>query len=103
MSAQATLAVKRARTLMHDELVAQIHALEGQMAKLKAIAESAKADAELAAIASLGTVKRALDLKVLDLRTVGETALQHMKGDIESRLAEFDESVQAIASRINAR
>jgi len=77
MSAQATPAEKATRKSIHDELVVQIHALEEQMTKLKAIAESAKADAELAAIASLGTAKRVLDLKALDLRTVGNRVPAH--------------------------
>ncbi len=103
MSTQANVAVKAARKAVYDKVESQIHTFEAQVATLKAKAESAKADAELAAIASLATAKRTLDQKVAELKSAGETAFQQVKADIESRFAEFDKSLQAIASRIHAR
>jgi hypothetical protein len=60
-------------------------------------------DAELKAIANLAAAKRALDQKVAELKGAGETAFQPVKVDVEVRVAEFAKSVQAIASKINAR
>ncbi len=67
---------------------------------MKAKAESAKADAELKAIASLVTAKRTLDQKVAELKNAGEAAFQQAKADVEARIAEFDKSVKAIESKI---
>ncbi len=103
MSMQANVAVRAARTAVYDKVESQIHTLDAQLATLKAKAESAKADAELTAIANLATAKRALDQKVAELKAAGETAFQQVKADVEARVAEFDKSVRAIASKFNAR
>jgi hypothetical protein len=103
MDTQANVAVKAARKALYDKVESQIHTFEAQVNTLKAKAASAKADAELAAIANLATAKRALDQKVAELKSAGETAFQQVKADVEARLAEFDKSLQAIASRINSR
>ena len=103
MSTQANVAVKAARKAVYDKVESQIHTFEAQVATLKAKAESAKADAELKAIANLATAKRTLDQKVAELKSAGETAFQQVKADVEARVAEFDKSLQAIASKINAR
>ena len=103
MSTQANVAVKAARKAVYDKVESQIHTFEGQVATLKGKAESAKADAELNAIANLAGAKRTLDQKVAELKSAGETAFQQVKADVEARIAEFDESLQAIASKINAR
>lgn len=103
MTTQANVAVNAARKAVYDRVESQIHSFEARVATLKAKAESAKADAELAAIANLATAKRALDLKVAELKSAGETAFEQAKADVEHRVAEFDNSLQTIASRINAR
>jgi hypothetical protein len=103
MSTQANVAVKAARKAIYDKVESQIHTFEAQVATLKAKAESAKADAEVTAIANLATAKRALDEKVAELKRAGETAFQQVKADVEARVAEFDKSLHAIASKINAR
>jgi hypothetical protein len=101
MNTQATVTVNAARKAVYDKIESQIHTFEAQVATLKAKAESAKADAELAAIANLGTAKRMLDAKVADLKSAGETKFEQVKADVERRLAEFDQSLQALASKIN--
>jgi hypothetical protein len=102
MNTQATATVNAARKAMYDKIDSQIHMVEAQLATLKATAESAKADAELKAIASLVSAKRALDQKVLDLKKASEASFQQAKADVEARVAEFDQSVKAIQSRIKA-
>jgi hypothetical protein len=101
MNTQATVTVKAARKAVYDKVESQIHTFEAQVATLKAKAESAKADAELAAIANLVTAKRALDAKVAELQSAGETKFEQVKAEVERRLAEFDRSLQALASKIN--
>ena len=102
MSTQVTVTVNAARKAVYDKIESQIHMFEGQLATLKAKAESAKADAELKAIANLVTAKRALDQKVVELKKAGEAAFQQAKADVEARVAEFDKSVKAIQSKIKA-
>ena len=103
MNTQATVTVKAARKAVYDKVESQIHTFEARVATLKAKAESAKADAELTAIANLATAKRVLDAKVAELRSAGETKFEQVKADVERRLTEFDESLQAIASKFNER
>jgi hypothetical protein len=86
---------------VYDKVESQIHTFEAQLATLKAKAESAKADAELGAVANLVTAKRLLDAKVAELKNAGETTFEQVKADVERRVAEFDKSLQALASKIN--
>jgi hypothetical protein len=102
MSTQANVAVNAARKAVYDKVDSQIHAFEAQLATLKAKAESAKADAELKAIANLVTAKRTLDQKVAELKKASETAFQQAKADVEARIVEFEKSVKAIESKIKA-
>jgi hypothetical protein len=100
MSTQATVTVNVARKAVYDKIESQVHMFEAQLATQKAKAELAKAEAELKAIANLGTVKRALDQKVVELKKAGEAAFQQAKADVEARGAEFDRAVKAIQSKI---
>jgi len=101
MNTQATVTVKVARKAVYDKVESQIHAFEAQLATLKARAESAKADAQLAAIANLVTAKRVLDAKVAELKSAGEARFEQVKAEVERHVAEFDRSLQALASKIN--
>ena len=101
MNTQATVTVKAARKAVYDKVESQIHTFEAQVATLKAKADSAEADAELAAIANLVTAKRALDEKVAELKNAGELTFERVKADVERRMTEFDKSLQALASKIN--
>jgi hypothetical protein len=76
MHTQGTVAVNAARKAVYDKVSSQIHTFEAQLATLKAKAESAKADAEIKAIANLATAKVALDRKVGELKKTGETTLR---------------------------
>jgi len=102
MSTQANVAVNAARKAVYDKVDSQIHTFEAQLATLKAKAESAKADAELKAIANLVTAKRTLDQKVAELKKASETAFQQANADVEVRIVEFEKSVKAIESKIKA-
>jgi hypothetical protein len=102
MNTQAHGAVNAGRKAVYDKVESQIHTFEAQLASLKAKAESAKADAELKAIANLVAAKRALDQKVVELKKAGEAAFQQAKADVDARLAALDKSVKAIESKIKA-
>jgi chaperonin cofactor prefoldin len=102
MNTQGTVAVNAARKAVYDKVDSQIHTFEAQLATLKAKAESARADAELNAIAKLATAKLTLDQKVRELKTAGEAAFQQTKADVDARIAEFEKSVKAIESKIKA-
>ena len=102
MNTQTHVAVNAARKAVYDKVESQIHTIDAQLATLKAKAESAKADAELKAIANLATAKRTLDQKVVELKTAGEAAFEHAKADVEARMAEFNKSVKVIESKIKA-
>ena len=101
MNTQPTVTAKVARKAVYDKIESQIHTFEAQVATLRAKAESAKADAQLAAIANLATAKRALDEKVAELKNAGDVTFERVKADVERRTAEFDKSLQALASRLN--
>ena len=101
MNTQATVAVNATRKAVYDKVESQIHTFEAQVATLKEKAESAKADAELTAIARLATTIRALNEKVAELKNAGEATFERVKADVERRMAEFNTSLQALASRIN--
>jgi hypothetical protein len=101
MNTQATITAKAARKAVYDKIESQIHTFEAQVATLRAKAESAKADAQLTAIANLATAKRALDEKAAELKNAGEVTFERLKADVERRTAELDKSLQALASRIN--
>jgi hypothetical protein len=102
MNTQETVAVNAARKAVYDKVVSQIDTFEAQLATVKAKAESAKADAELKAIAKLATAKLTLDQKVRELKTAGEAAFQQAKADVEARIAEFQKTVKTIESKIEA-
>ena len=101
MNTQATVAVTAARKAVYDKVESQIHTFEAQVGTLKAKAESAKADAELAAIANLAAAKRVLDAKAAELKSAGEAKFEEVKAEVGRRAAEFERSLQAIASRID--
>jgi len=102
MNTQGNVAVNAARKAVYDKVESQVHTFEAQLATLKTKAESAKADAELKAIASLATTKLTLDQKVRELKKAGEAAFQQAKTEVEARIADFETSVKAIESKINA-
>lgn len=102
MNTKATVAVNAARKAVYDKVESQVHAFEAQLATLKAKAESAKADAQLKAIANLAASKRTLDQKVAELRKAGEAAFQQAKADVDARIAEFEKTFKAIESKVKA-
>jgi len=102
MNTQGNVALNAARKAVYDKVESQVHTFEAQLATLKTRAESAKADAELKAIANLAATKLTLDQKVRELKNAGEAAFEQGKTDVNTRIADFEKSVKAIESKIKA-
>jgi phage shock protein A len=95
-------AMNMTRQAVHDKIESQIKTAQARLETLQAKAESAKANAELKSIADLLTNKRAIDQKLTELEQSGEATYQQAKGDVESRVAELEKSVQAIEAKFKA-
>jgi outer membrane murein-binding lipoprotein Lpp len=91
-----------AKKAIEDKIEAQVKTIEAKLDALKLKAEAAKAIAEVKAIADLVTKRRALAQKLSDLKTSGEGKYQQAKADIESRVTELEQSVQAMESKFKA-
>ncbi len=103
MTTQTTVAVNAARKAVYDKFESQIHMFEANLATVKAKAETAKADAELKAIAKLATAKVALDQKAAELKHAADTTYEQLKTDVEARIGELDKSIKAIEAKIKTR
>jgi len=94
--------VKFAKKAIHDKFEAQINIAEAKLNTLKARAETAKANVELKAIAELLTKKQAILQELHDLKKSDGGQWEHMKSDIEARIADLENSVKQIESKANA-
>jgi len=86
----------------HDKIESQIHTAQAKLETLKAKAESTKANGELKLIAELATKKLTLDQKVNELKKSSDATYQKVKADVESRVAELEQSVKAVEARLKS-
>ena len=91
-----------AKHAVEDKIESQVKTVQALLDTLKAKAESAKANAELKAIADLMTQKLVIDRKLDELKKSAETAYQQTQADLESRVAALQRSVQAIEAKFRA-
>jgi phage shock protein A len=91
-----------AKKAIHDKIESQIKTAQAKLETLKAKAESTKANAELKLIADLLTRKRTIDQKLNELKKSGDGTYQQTKTDVESRVAELEQSMRAIEAKIKA-
>jgi hypothetical protein len=91
-----------AKKAIHDKIESQINSVQAKLETLKAKAQSAKADAELKMIADLLSKKQAIDQKLNELKKSSESSYQQAKTDVESRVAELEQSMKAIEAKIKA-
>jgi len=99
MSTETTMTKKA----IYDKIESQINSVQAKIETLKAKAETTKANTEqLAAIAELFTKKVAIDKKLVALKLLTDVAYQHAKTDVEQRVADLEESVQAIEAKFKA-
>jgi len=94
--------VNIAKKLIHDKIESQINTAQARLETLKAQAQAAKANAELKLIADLLTKKRAIDQRLAELKSSGETTYQQTKSDLESRVTELEQSLKGIEIRFRA-
>src|SRR5689334_16586567 len=98
MSTQTTVAKK----VLHDKIEAQSSTVQAKLETLTAQAQTAKANAELKAIADHVAEKRAIDQKLGALKASGEAAYDKAKAEVESRVAQLEKSVQALESKLKS-
>ena len=91
-----------AKQAVHDKIESQVKTVQAKLDALKAKAEAAKAIAEIKSIADLVVKKQAIDRKLSELKTSGASKYQQAKADIESRVADLEQSVQAIEAKFKA-
>jgi len=97
-----TTVTQIARKAVHDKIESQIKIARAKLDALKARAESATSNAELKGIVELLTKTRAIDRKVSELKQSSEAVYNQTKSDIEARVAELEQSVQAIEAKFKA-
>jgi len=90
-----------ARKAAHDKFEAEIRSAQAKLETLRAKASAAKADAEVKVIGDLFTKKQAIDRKLaeLKLKHATEAAYQQAKTDVQAKVAELQQSVQAIEAK----
>ena len=88
------------RKVLHDKIESQISTVQSKLEALKAKAQTAKANAELKTIADLLAQKRVVDQKLAELKGAGEASYDRAKADIESRVANIEESVKTIEGKL---
>ncbi len=90
-----------AKQVVEDKIHSQVKTVEAKLETLRAKAESAKANTEIKAIAALITKTRDVAKKLIELR-MSQNAYQQVKSDIESRVAELENSVHQIEAKFKA-
>jgi len=91
-----------AKKAIHDKIESQINGVTAKLETLKAKAQATKANAELKLIADLLTKKQAIDQKLSELKKSRDTTYQQAKSDVESRVAQLEESVKSIEAKFKA-
>ena len=90
------------RKAFRKRVGSQIEVAQAKLETMKAKAEAASARAALAAIVALLNEKSSIDRTVDELREAGHSGYQQLKADIEARVAQLEQSVQAIESKFKA-
>jgi outer membrane murein-binding lipoprotein Lpp len=90
------------KKVIRDKIESQINNVQAKLETLKAKAEATKANAELKVIVDLLTKKQAIDHKLAETNKSGETTYQKAKNDVESRVAELENSLKAIETKFKA-
>ncbi len=97
-----SIEVSTAKHAIHEKLESQIKTAEAKLDTLKARAEVAKANLELKAIAALATQKLDLHERFRGLKASSEADCQHVKKDLETRIAAFEKAVKEIEAKVKA-
>jgi phage shock protein A len=95
--------VNMAKQAVQDKLESQIKTAQARLVTLEARAESAKANAELKAIAELLSKRQVIQERLQELRKTGADRWEQAKADLESRISEFEKSVKELESKAHAK
>jgi multidrug resistance efflux pump len=94
--------VNIAKQAIHDMLESKIKTAEAKLDTLKARAEKAKANVEIRAIKELLTKRPLIRLKLQELKNSGGDRWEQAKADLEVHIAEFENLVKGIESKVKA-
>ena len=94
--------VNMAKQAIHDKFETQIKIAEAKLDRVKAQAESAKADVEIKVVAELLARKRALQLELKALKKLGGDRWERAKADLEAHIAHFEKFLTDVESKAKA-
>ena len=86
-----------------DKIGAQIQEAKAKLELLDATARQKKAQAEIAAIASLKTTKQNIETRLKDLKTTHESNVSRAKAEIDADVAKFKSSLDELGAKLKAR
>jgi phage shock protein A len=92
-------AVNVARQLIHHELESRIRTAEAALDTLKARAQTTKANVEIKAIGELLKVIPVIYVKLQELKKSSDR-WEQTKADLETRIADFEKSLQGIEAKV---
>jgi hypothetical protein len=97
-----TVETNPAKHAIHDKLESQIKTAEAKLDTLKSRAETAKATAQVKAIAALTAQRLEIHQKLQELKTSSEDRWEHAKTDLETKVAAFEKAVKEIEAKVKA-
>ena len=89
-----------AKQAVHDTIDSKVKTVQAKLESLKATTEAAAAAGKT--LADLYLKKQMIDRLMGDLKKSHEEKFEHVKADIEARVAELEKSVQAIEAKFKA-
>jgi predicted nucleic acid-binding Zn-ribbon protein len=95
--------VDLAKQVVHDKLESQIKTAQAKLDTLKAQAETAAANVEIKAIATLLPKQQAIQQKLQELKEASGDKWEQVKTDLEGRIAEFERSLQEAESQVQSK
>jgi len=83
-----------------DKISAQVQEAKAKLEVLEATARQKKAQAEIAAIASLKTAKQDIETRLKDLKTTSESNASRAKAEIDAEVAKFKSSIADLGAKL---
>jgi F0F1-type ATP synthase membrane subunit b/b' len=83
-----------------DKISAQVQEAKAKLDLLDATARQKKAQAEIAAIASLNTAKQNIETRLKDLKATHESNASRARAEIDADVVKFKSSVDELAAKL---